>query len=196
MPTLNKSLEDLFISKVRIKALKFFLFNVDRKIHLRETVRELKEEINAVRRELNRMEAIGLLTCEQIGNKKFYALNKDYGLLYELMGIFHKTFGVGGQIIKNANKLGNVKFAIITDSFYMGEQDQQRIDLVLIGQVNLDVISDIVSESESKLNREIHYTVLKDSEFILRKKRRDTFIMDLLMSNKITILGNPRELGM
>jgi len=47
-----------------------------------------------------------------------------------------------------------------------------------------------VQEAERKLNREINYTVLRTGDFLLKKKRRDAFIMQLMQTNKIMLVGN------
>ncbi|MCA9383115.1 hypothetical protein KC909_02000 [Candidatus Dojkabacteria bacterium] len=196
MANITKSLDSLFISKVRIKAIKYFLFNLDTPIHLRGAVRELKEEINAVRRELNRLEAIKFLLSETRGNRKYFSLNPEYPLLAELMGIFHKAFGLGGAVVSSQTKLGDVKYAILTYSFAQNmKTNTQNVDLVLIGDIDLKVLAEIVEEAEKNLGREIIYTVLKENEFNLRKKRRDAFVMELLINGKIILIGNPIELS-
>ena len=49
-------LNDLIISRVRVKLLEIFLSAPGQIIHVRDLVRRSKEEINAVRRELLHME--------------------------------------------------------------------------------------------------------------------------------------------
>ena len=46
-------------------------------IHLRGAVREFNEEINAVRRELNRLEEAKILLTEKRGNRKYFVLNQS-----------------------------------------------------------------------------------------------------------------------
>ncbi len=192
-----KNLNYLFISKVRIKVLKYFLFNPDFPIHLRGLVREVKEEINAVRRELSRLEEVGFVRSEVRGNRKNFLLNSNYVYAQELLGIFHKSFGLGGLLLKNFSELGEVQFIILTGSFVSFTQpDPNMIDLVLIGNINIEMLTALVQESEKKLNREINYTVLKSSEFILKKKRRDAFIMQLLMAPKIMLAGLPTDFAL
>jgi len=195
MAKMTKVLNSLFISKVRIKALKYFLFNLDAPLHLRGVVRQLKEEINAVRRELARLDEIGFLKCEARGNRKYYSVNMDFMILDELLGIFHKSFGLGGVIVSNASKLGDVKFAILTGSFLRGSSQEQgqKVDMVLIGEVKLPELEDIVKHAEKKLGREIHYSVLKENEFNLRKKRKDAFVLDLLLNDKLVLIGGSNE---
>jgi len=195
MYNLIKGLNNLFVSKVRIKAVKYFLFNPDVPIHLRGAVREFKEEINAVRREMSRLEEIGFITSESRGNRKYFLMNKDHPYMPELMGMFHKTFGIGGSILQNLEKLGNIQFVILSGSFTnVMRPSVHNVDLVVIGDVNVDELNVMVEEAEKKLGRQINYTVMKQSEFILRKKRRDPFTMELLMGNKILIVGDNSDL--
>ncbi|MBI5619863.1 transcriptional regulator, partial [Candidatus Gottesmanbacteria bacterium] len=49
-------LEDLIISRVRVKILTLFLSHPGVIFHVRDIVRKIGEEINAVRRELSHME--------------------------------------------------------------------------------------------------------------------------------------------
>ncbi|KXK25806.1 MAG: hypothetical protein TR69_WS6001001412 [candidate division WS6 bacterium OLB20] len=196
MAKLTKSLNYLFISKVRIKCIKYFLFNPDVPIHLRGAVRELKEEINAVRRELTRLEEISYIKAEVRGNRKYFSLNYEYDFLNELLGMFHKTFGLGGALRSNEAKLGDIQFAVLTDAYIKGNRlGGQDVDLVVVGQVDLNVLGEIVDEAEKKLGREINYTVLKGSEFVLRKKRRDAFVTELLIRDKVVVIGNSSDLA-
>jgi hypothetical protein len=195
MYNLVKGLNDLFISKVRIKSIKYFIFNPDVPIHLRGAVRDFKEEINAVRRELNRLEEIGLLLTETRGNRKYYSLNPNYPFLPELMGMLHKTFGLGGSILNNQEKLGDVQFVILAGTFTnFLKTSSHNVDMVVIGNVNVEELNHIVEDAEKKLGRQINYTVMKSSEFALHKKRRDAFVMELLLGNKILLLGNNEDL--
>ncbi len=187
----RKYLDQLFISKVRIKAIKHFFMNPSEPIHLRGAVRELNEEINAVRRELARMESIHLLSAEQRGNRKYFALNTDFVFFDELLGLVFKTFGLGGEIISNAKKLGEIKYAILTQSFTQSKPfGSHKVDLVIVGQVDLKALDEIVAKEEKRLEREIHYSVLSASDFETRRHRRDTFVLDLMLQNRTMLIGN------
>src|SRR3972149_3382602 len=58
-------LTDIITSKVRIKILELFYSNLGEMYHVRGIVREIKEEINAVRRELGKLESVGILKKEE-----------------------------------------------------------------------------------------------------------------------------------
>ena len=84
-------LEDLIVSRVRVKILQLFFLFPGKIFHVREIVRRIQEEINAVRRELAHLEKIGLMAKEHRANRLFYNLRKDYPLFYDLMELVIKT---------------------------------------------------------------------------------------------------------
>lgn len=194
MANISKSLDNLFVSKVRIKALRYFFDNQDKPIHLRAIARELNEEINAVRRELLRLTEIKLIKEVSRGNRKYYSLNPSFHYYEELDSMFMKTFGIGDKIIKNQAKLGSVYFVALTYSYVNNvRMSHKDIDLIIVGDVNLDFVSSMVKEYEEKLQREINYTVLRLGEFNIRKKRNDQFIISLLLNTKIMLIGSREE---
>lgn len=191
----SKSLDMLFVSKVRIKALRYFLYHPKDSIHLRGAVREFQEEINAVRRELLRLAEMDLLKEESAGNRKYFSLNTTHPFIDELMAIFHKSFGIGSALIENQKKLGAIDYAFLTPAFTKGVYyGDMAIDLAVIGAVDLEALSGIVKEFEDDLGREIHYSVMKPSEFQIRRRRRDDFILNMMIQNLIMLIGSKEEL--
>lgn len=187
----EKSLEMLFISKVRIKALKYFMMNPTTPIHLRGAVREFKEEINAVRRELIRLEEMGLVRIDAQANRKYFKLNIDHPFLDELLGMFHKTYGFGGEIVQNAKRLGAVEFAVLTESYTKGVFiGDQVLDFAIVGTVDMELLGQIIKKHEDLNGKEIHYTVLKPSEFQIRKRRKDDFIMNMIVQDIVMLVGS------
>ncbi len=194
MADTKKILDYLFVSKVRIKSLKYFYFHQDAPIHLRAASRELDEEINAVRREFLRLVEIKMLRVEVRGNRKYFSLNLEFPFHEELHTILIKSFGIGKDIIKHQAKLGKVTFAVLTSHYLNGyKMDPQDIDLVLVGEINMNIINDIVHKAEIYLKREVNYTILGASEFNLRKKRKDQFISKLIMDTRVVLIGSREE---
>lgn len=191
----EKTLEQIFVSKVRVKALKFFMLNPTKSIHLRGAVREFEEEINAVRRELLRLESAKLLIAEDKGNRKYFRLNLEHPFINELMGLFHQAHGLGGEIVENIKALGDIHFAFLTSAYTKGfYYGMQVVDLVIIGQVEMDVLDHLIKKYEQESGRDIHYTVLKPSEYTVRKRRSDQFLIDLMMQDIVMLHGSREEL--
>ncbi|MBM3282666.1 hypothetical protein FJY90_00290 [Candidatus Gottesmanbacteria bacterium] len=188
-------LNDLIISRVRVKILQLFFLAPGRILHVREIVRRTNEEINAVRRELAHLEKIGLMTKERRANRLFYALRRDYPLYFDLLELVVKTSGMGGDIIKNRTKIGKIRYAVISGKFARGlPRGSNDVDLLIVGRVVLPEISQLIRQEEVKREREINYTVMSDEEFEFRKRRRDPFIIDILRKSRIIVVGDEEEL--
>jgi hypothetical protein len=195
MSNCQKTLENLFISKVRVKALRYFMLNPEKSIHLRGAVREFSEEVNAVRRELARLEEVKIVNAEAKGNRKYFSLNSEHPFIAELISIFHKSFGVGGEILKNVKRLGQIDYAFLTPAFTKGNYyGTQIIDLIIIGEVDMQILAEIVKKEEQSIGKEIHYMILKPSDFNIRKRRRDQLIIDLMVQDNVMLIGNKEEL--
>lgn len=189
-------LEDLIISRVRVKILKLFLLNPSSIFHVRAIVRQTEEEINAVRRELAHMEKHGMVSKEPRGNRLYYAFRKDYPLYSDLLSLIAKNSGLGADILKNKNKLGKIKFAMLSGRFVRGKTIRpDEVDLLIVGEkIVLPELSQIIRIEETKRGRELNYTVMSEDELNFRKKRRDPFIVNILEGSRVMIIGDEEEL--
>ncbi|HEY5600853.1 MAG TPA: ArsR family transcriptional regulator [Patescibacteria group bacterium] len=188
-------LQDLFISKVRVKILQLLLRQPGQIYHVREIVRQISEEINAVRRELAHMEKAAMVTSEWRANRRYYSFRSDYLFFEDLLSMIHKTVGLGGDLVKNRNKLGRVKFAFISGSFVRGKSpNSSDVDLVVVGNVILPQLASIVKEEEARRELEINYTVMTEEEFTFRKRRGDPFIGEILSKSRVMLLGDEEEM--
>ncbi len=188
-------LVDFIISRVRVKILQLFFLNPGKIFHVREIVRRTSEEINAVRRELFHLEKAGLLSKERRANRLFYNLRRDYHLYYDILNLIVKTSGLGGDILKNKVKLGKIKFAMISGRYARGLlHEANNVDLLVVGKVVIPELSQIVRQEEVRREREINYTVMSEEEFEFRKKRRDPFVLDILRSSRVMLIGDEEEL--
>ncbi|MBN1262859.1 MAG: hypothetical protein JW991_00720 [Candidatus Pacebacteria bacterium] len=189
-------LQVLLVSKVRVKLLEIFLSQPEEMFHVRGLVRLASEEINAVRRELSRLEKFGLVKKEPRGNRLYYWVNKDHFLYGDLLSIIAKTTGLGREIIKNKNKLGKINYVMFSGRFVreLERKRENEVDLLVVGQVVLPELAKLVREEESSRGREINYSVMNKEEFIFRKKRRDPFILSILAGPRIMIYGSEEGL--
>lgn len=187
-------LSDLLVSKVRVKMLSLFFEKPDEMFYVREITRLIKEEINAVRRELDRMLECGLLKSEQRANRLYYFLNKKYLYFQELQRIVVKTTGLGKKIRKYRRKLGNLSYVIFTGAFLNKEKpNKDELDILVVGEVVLPEIESLIKAEEKILGREINYAVLETAEFEFRKTRRDPFVMEVMYGVRVMIIGDEVE---
>lgn len=188
-------MEGLFVSKVRVKILRLFLASPEPLFHVREIVRKVGEEINAVRRELARMEKYGLVSSEWRANRKLYRFRKDYLFYPELLALVVKSTGLGEAIIKNRSRLGRIKYAMLATRFVRSElSDPDDVDFLVVGQLVLPELQAIIADEQSRREREINYSYMDEAEFNFRVKRRDPFILKVLLQPKIMLIGDELEL--
>lgn len=188
-------MEEIIISKVRVKILQLFLTSAESLFHVREIVRRVSEEINAVRRELGRMEKYGLLSSEWRANRRLYRFRKDYVYFPELLGMVVKSSGLGANIIKNRHQLGKIKYAFLATRFVKNlPTTTEDVDLLIVGQVVAPELQALVNDEQAKRERDINYTYMDEAEFSFRVKRRDPFILRVLVQPKIMLVGTEEEL--
>lgn len=188
-------LRDLMVSKVRVKLLQTFLYQPDEIFYVRQLVRKVGEEINAVRRELSRMEKANMVKKEPRGNRLYYYFNRDHPLYENLLSMVHKTVGLGKEIIKNKSKLGRVKLVMFSGRFARRlPLEEGGVDMLVVGDINMQTLAKLVRAEEAKLEREINYTVMTRDEFNFRKKRRDPFLQGILLGSRIMIIGDQEDL--
>jgi len=190
------NLQDLFVSKVRVKLIQVFLSKPQEIFYVRQLVRLTEEEINAVRRELSRMEERAMVKKEPRGNRLYYFFRKDYAYYQDLISLVAKTTGLGADVIKHKNKLGNIKFAMLSGRFarHMPRKSDEDIDLLLIGNINLPELNKLVRKAESQREKEINYAPMTLDEFEFRKSRRDPFLQKILASGRVMLIGDEEEM--
>jgi hypothetical protein len=189
-------ISDFITSKVRIKILKLFLSDVKEMYHVRGVVRKVREEINAVRRELDRFEKAGFLKKENRGNRVYYWPRKDYKYYGDLLSIVAKSEGIGNQIIENKSKLGKINFVMFSGSFVRRTQRKKddQVDVLVVGDIVLPELAKIIRSEEVKRATEINYTVMSRDEYDFRKKRRDPFLLGILSGSRTMIIGDEEDL--
>jgi DNA-binding transcriptional ArsR family regulator len=159
--------------------------------YVRQITRLINEEINAVRRELDRMLGAGLLKSEERGNRLYYQLNDRYLYYQELLQMVAKSTGLGKQIRKKRRKLGKIEYVMFSGKFIRKQKpSRDEVDLLVIGDIVLPELQALIKNEEEKLGREVNYAVFSNEEFEFRKTRRDPFIMDILYGSRVMIIGS------
>jgi DNA-binding transcriptional ArsR family regulator len=190
------NLGDIITSKVRIKILELFFSNLKELYHVRGIVRETQEEINAVRRELAKLEKDGILRKEPRGNRIYYSLRPDHPFFGDLVSMVAKTTGLGKAMIEGRNKIGKVSFIMFSGKFirYKDRRREDDVDILVVGEVVLPELASIIRTEESRRSKEINYTVMSREEFDFRKKRRDPFLLGILAGSRVMIIGDEEDL--
>lgn len=183
-------LQHLIPSKVRRKILELFFHHPNESFYLRKIVREVDEEVNAVKRELDILSAAKVLKKEKRLNKIFFTLNKSWQFYDEFLRIFAKTNPAIMLIENNLSRIGKVKYIALSTKFIKQEPIRDdEIYLLFVGVIVLPEVQSIIAQMEKIFGREINYTVMTEEEFIFRKKNNDPFIWRFLKQPKVMLFG-------
>lgn len=182
-------------SKIRREIFSLFFTNPEQKYYLRQLERLLGFSAGNIRRELLNLVQDGLFHTEKQGNLFYYSLNTDHALYEEIKSIVFKTIGVEGSLRDCLSNLKNIKTAFIYGSFASQSEKKSRdIDVMIIGDPEISELNRRIRELEHKMSREIHVTIYSLAEYETKKKDKRRFILDLLKSPKIILIGRENDL--
>ena len=188
-------LQHIIPSKARRKIVEFFFHHPGENFYLRRVVREINEEVNAVKRELDILTEEKLLLRERRLNKVYFSINKSYQLYDEFLRIFSKTNKLSASIRNNLSKIGKIKFVALSTKYPKNLPiKDDEIYLILVGVVVVVEIESIIKEVEKEFGRPINYSAMTEDEFTFRKKNNDPFIWKFLKQPKIMLVGVEEEL--
>ena len=112
--------------------LRFFL-NHNLSGYLQGLSKELDENTNSIRVELNRLEEAGILFSELEGRRKLYRVNDQHPLTENITAIVRKVTGVDALIERVVGRLLGLEQVWICGKLAQGVQSDV-IDCVLIGE--------------------------------------------------------------
>ncbi len=180
---------------MRLRILETYMSDIKSAFHVRGLVRDLDEEINAVRRELLNLQSAGILKSVKDGNKIVYTIDKDCPIIWELRGMFFKESSIGKLLYSSLSPVEGIKVAIVTDAFLKGKyQDKEDVDMLFIGNMKIRELSSVVNSLEKELGRVIKFVAMTVDDYDFGKKKKDPILMNALIKDKIMIIGKDSDL--
>jgi DNA-binding transcriptional ArsR family regulator len=178
-------LEKLFTSGIRADIMSLLFNNPEEKFYVREIARLANKNPSGVKRELDNLEKIGLVTSEREGNLKYFSVNTKSRLFPELKGLIAKSLGLPGAL-KSILKASEAKTAFIYGP-YTGNADLPSLDLFIVCDTNH--IDKSLGDVEKRFGRKIKYKIMSSAEYRSKKKVGNRQLKKLLNSKKILLLG-------
>jgi len=123
----------LITSKTRLKLLLRFFLNQDLSGYLQGLSKELDENTNSIRVELNRLEEAGLLRSELQGRRKLYQVNVAHPLTSDITSIVRKVAGIDALVERVVANLPGLKQVWVCGDLARGVESE-TIDTLLVGE--------------------------------------------------------------
>ncbi|TAL24060.1 MAG: ArsR family transcriptional regulator [Nitrospirae bacterium] len=182
----GETLKMLFSSAIRADLLALLLNSPDEKFYVREIATLIRKNPSGVKRELDNLEKMGIVFSHKVANLKYFQANKLSPLFSELKNLIAKSLGLPGALKTLARKSG-AKAAFLYGP-YTESEDAGAVDLFIIGATSNNLGTSLKA-LEEEFGKKIHYTLLDDSEYKVKKEKGDAELEKLLSGKKITLIG-------
>jgi predicted transcriptional regulator len=150
----------LITSKTRRKLLLRFFLNQNLSGYLQGLSKELNENTNSVRLELNRLEEAGLLSAEEQGRRKVYSVDTAHPLTADLSNMLRKVTGIDQLVDRVVARIGDTLQQVwITGVLAMGINSDE-LEVTLVGEaLNTDYLDELMSKVETLIEKTITWKV-------------------------------------
>src|SRR4030042_1474711 len=178
-------LKSLFSSAIRADVLSLLLNSPDEQFYIREIAKLLRKNPSGIKRELDKLEQMEIVTSERIVNLKYFQANKESPLFSELKNLITKSLGLPGAL-KAVLRASGAKAASIYGPYAEGN-DVDSVDLFVIGA--LPSLAKELKDLERRFDQKIDCIMMDEDEYRLKKKKRDSNLKKILSGKRITLIG-------
>jgi DNA-binding transcriptional ArsR family regulator len=178
-------LDKLFTSGIRADIMSLLFNSPEEKFYVREIARLVSKNPSGVKRELDNLNKMDLVTSKKEGNLKYFQANRNSPLFPELKGLIAKSLGLTGAL-KTILKASDVKTAFIFGP-YINNNSLPKLNLFIVSDSNH--FDKIIGDIEKRFGTKIDYTVINEAAYRTQKKSGNRQLKKLTTSKKILLLG-------
>lgn len=192
MKTYSSLSELLFPNRYRRQVLALLLMQPDQKMHLRELARQTQAAPGTLKKELDALCQVGLLTSERVGNQVHFQANQGHPVFAELQALVRKTTGLADVLRRALQPLGEqVELALVFGSMASGSAHAgSDVDLLVVGSASFAQVVEATYAAQTQLGREINPKVMTPAEWAARRAEGKPFVQELLARPHILLIGS------
>lgn len=200
-PTVGSPLAGLagaLFGPVQQRVLALLFGQPERRFGSAEIIRHASSGTGGTHRQLQRLEAVGLIIATRVGNQKFYQANPDSPIFSELHGLVVKTVGVVEPLRRALAKLSPKIRAAFVFGSVAKRQDRADSDLdlmVISDRVDYPTVYKALAPAEEVLARAVNPTVMTTAEWAKKRNADDSFARRVAEQPKLFVLGDEDALG-
>ena len=153
--------------------------------------------VHTIKRELDRMEATGIITLTKIGNQHHYQANPECPIYDELLGIVRKTFGVADVIKMSLGALDEQIVVVFVYGSIAKAEDTATsdIDLMVIAKdLAYAEVMESLRDAEQSLGRKINPSIYEPHEIKKKIKQKNAFLTRVMEQPKLWIKGGEDDI--
>jgi predicted transcriptional regulator with HTH domain len=180
-------LKNLFSSTIRADVLSLLLNSPDEQFYIREIATLLRKNPSGIKRELDNLETMGIVTSERIVNLKYFQAKKESPLFSELKNLITKSLGLPGAL-KAVLRASGAKAAFLYGPYAEGN-DVDAVDLFVIGASSS--LTKELKDLEKRFGQKLNCSMMDEEEYRVKKKKGDANLKRLLSGKRVTLIGRP-----
>lgn len=186
----------LFANPTLAEILSLLFINAEEEFYQSDLAKKTHKGLIQVQRALKTLEEIGLISSIRRGRMIYYTAVQNHPIFTDLKKIFLKTIYFGEYIYQSLSPLhNNIQLAFIFGSIAKGTESQDSdIDLFVVTDISLRKLAKALGPLSKELQRELNPVVFESTEFQNKLSKNDHFLVEVLQSPKIWIIGNDRIL--
>ena len=183
--------ELLFPNQYRRKVLALLLMQPDQKMHLRELARQTQAAPGTLKKELDALCHVGLLTSERVGNQVQFQANQSHPVFAELQALIRKTTGLADVLRQALQPLGEqVALAFVFGSMASGSAHAgSDVDLLVVGSASFAQVVEATYAVNAPPATEINTKVMTPAEWATKRAEGHPFVQELLAKPRILLTG-------
>ena len=178
------NLSKIFGSNCRTKILEKFLLENEswnnEGFYMRLLSRELWEQINSIKRELDNLNELWILNFREELRKKIFFVNKNFVYTEEFTNIFLKNYNPMEKIKEYFKTQNNLEVVIVNNSVQtkLTKETKSLLDIFLIWEIDRPEFANFLSSIFFK--RKVKYAIITTEDFYKRLEYWDKLIWNIL----------------
>ncbi|MDA9129109.1 hypothetical protein N9J72_01365 [Candidatus Gracilibacteria bacterium] len=147
---------------------------------MRAVARDLDEQINSVKRELDNLEALGVFKSRTELRKKIFFVNKNFYLLQELQEIFIKSYNPLDSVKQYFKTQNLLEVIIVNESvkYKMIHDSKVLLDIFMIGEIDREDFAEFLTKTF--FDKKLKFAIISTEDFFNRLSYGDKLIHNIL----------------
>lgn len=182
-------LGSLFSSRIRVEMLALLLNNPEQGFYLREIARLINKNAAGVKRELDNLYKMNVLSVSRKGNRKYFSA--DMGSYYypELKGLLIKALGTDGTLKSVLQAATEVRAAFLFGA-YLANRDNPEIDILLVGEMSPELERKL-GDAGDMLGRSVRPWAIPYEVYRDWMERGDVRLSAAIQGRRLFLKGGP-----
>lgn len=193
----KRGIESLFATPTTARLLAVFSLYPERTFIQRELVEQVGGSLYLVQRDLERLEAVGLVRRHKRGRQVEYVAESNHPAFPGLRDAMLNTVALGDRLKAALASVQGVSLAFVFGSVASGEASATSdLDILVVGDLGIGPrkVAPALSAALRDIEREPNLIVMDVDEFGRRRAQADHFLTSVLSGPRIWLVGDDEQL--